>query len=276
MKETMQKTILTGIVFLTGIALSVVAGYYSIIGLTTLFAGAYWSIVIMGTVLEIGKLVSISWLYHNWDEATKLIKGYMIFAIGTLMLITSMGIFGFLSKAHIEQQLKLETGVSSEIRLIDNEIKIKEDAIQDIDKQISVIDDALNKMISSNQAKNSLAAADKQRKTRDSLVQRKNTFITELNLLKKKRIEYESEFKKIEAEVGPVKYIAELIYGQSDTKTLDIAVRYVIVLLILVFDPLAIVLLLAFNHSIRHKQDEVYLEFYAEPKVKRRYRRRHK
>ena len=272
----MQKTILTGIVFLTGIALSVVAGYYSIIGLTTLFAGAFWSIVIMGTVLEIGKLVSISWLYHNWDEATKLIKGYMIFAIAILMLITSMGIFGFLSKAHIEQQLKLETGVASELRLIDNEIKIKEDAIQDIDKQISVIDDALNKMISSNQAKNSLAAADKQRKTRDSLVQRKNTFITELNLLKKKRIEYESEFKKIEAEVGPVKYIAELIYGQSDTKTLDISVRYVIMLLILVFDPLAIILLLAFNHSIRHREDEIYLEFYEDPKVKRKYRKRHK
>ena len=262
--------------FLTGMSLSVVAGFYSIIGLTTLFAGAFWPVVIMGTVLEVGKLVSVSWLYHYWDKVTILIKTYMLFAIAVLMFITSMGIFGFLSKAHIEQKLKLETGVVSQIQIIDNNIKIKEDAVKDIDKQIAVIDDAINKMLTLNQARNSLAAAEKQRKTRENLVTNKNKLVAEINSLKTERLKYDAEFKKIEAEVGPIKYVAELVYGQSDEKTLDISVRYVILLLILVFDPLAIMLLLAFNLSIR-KDDELYLEFLAEPKAKRKYRtRKHK
>jgi hypothetical protein len=271
----MKQHILTGILFLTGISLSVVAGFYSIIGLATLFAGAFWPVVIMGTVLEIGKLVTVSWLYHNWNEVSGLIKSYMLFAITILMLITSLGIFGFLSKAHIEQKLKLETGVVSQIKIIDNNIKIKQDSINDLNKQISVIDDALNKMIASNQAKSSLTAADKQRKTRDKLVLDKNKLISEMNELSVQRLKYQSEFRKIEAEVGPLKYIAELFYSESDDKTLDIAVRYVILFLILVFDPLAIILLLAFNHSIR-KDEDFYLEFYEEPKTKRKYRKRNK
>lgn len=271
----MKQNILTGILFLTGMSLSVVAGYYSIIGLATLFMGAFWSVVIMGTVLELGKLVTVSWLYHNWNDATKFIKTYMLFSVAVLMLITSLGIFGFLSKAHIEQKLKLETGVTSQIKIIDNKIKIKQDSIIDLDKQISVIDDALNKMIASNQAKSSLAAADKQRKTRERLVLEKNKLIIEMNELNSEKLKNQAEYKKIEAEVGPIKYVAELFYSDSDDKTLDIAVRYVILLLILVFDPLAIILLLAFNHSLR-KDDEFFLEFLEEPKIKRKYRRRHK
>ena len=273
----MKQYMLTGILFLTGISLSVVAGYYSIIGLATLFEGAFWSVVIMGTVLEVGKLVSISWLYHNWDDSNKLIKSYMLFAITVLMLITSLGIFGFLSKAHIEQKLKLETGVSSQIKIIDNNVKIKQDSINDLDKQISVIDDALNKMIASNQAKSSLAAADKQRKTRLSLVFDKNKLIIELNVLNTEKLKYLAEFKKMEAEVGPLKYIAELIYGVSDEKALDTSVRYVILLLIMVFDPLAVMLLLAFNHTIRNKDDEFYLEFSEyKPRRKRKYKYKYK
>lgn len=271
----MKQNILTGILFLTGISLSVVAGYYSILGLATLFMGAFWSVVIMGTVLEIGKLVTVSWLYHNWNEVTKPIKYYMLFAIAVLMLITSLGIFGFLSKAHIEQKLKLETGITSQIKIVDNEIQIKQDAINDLNKQIAVIDDALNKMIASNQAKSSLTAADRQRKTRDKLVADKNKLIFEMNELNTQKMKYQSEFKKIEAEVGPIKYVAELFYSGSDEKTFDIAVRYVILLIILVFDPLAIILLLAFNHSLR-KDDEFFLEFLEEPKIKRKYRRRYK
>ena len=99
------------LVFLTGIAISAVAAYYSIIGLTTIFAGAFWPVVIMGSVLEVGKLVAVSWLYNNWQNVPLLIKSYLMAAILVLMLITSMGIFGFLSKAHIEQNLAMNTGV---------------------------------------------------------------------------------------------------------------------------------------------------------------------
>lgn len=242
------------LVFLTGIAISVVAAYYSIVGLTTIFAGAFWPIVIMGSVLEIGKLVATSWLYNNWSIAPRFIKYYLTVAVTVLMLITSMGIFGFLSKAHIEQTLSLNTGVTEQIQVVDSQIKFVEDSISDIDKQIAQIDGAVNKMTERNQAQSSLRAADQQRKTRTELVNRKQEEIKKLSVLKTEKIKFESEFKKIEAEVGPIKYVAEIIYGGSDKEIVDKAIRFVIILLIFVFDPLAILLLLAYNVS-RNRDD---------------------
>lgn len=237
------------LVFLTGIAISAVAAYYSIVGLTTIFAGAFWAIVIMGSVLEVGKLVATSWLYNNWSFAPKLIKAYLMSAIAVLMLITSMGIFGFLSKAHIEQTLALNTGVTEQIKIVDNDIKFVEDSIKDIDNQISQIDSAINEMTKRGRATQSLSAINQQRKNRTTLIEQKQKEIIKLAELKKRRITYDSEFKKIEAEVGPIKYVAEIIYGGSDKDVVDKAIRFVIILLIFVFDPLAVLLLLAFNIS---------------------------
>mgnify|MGYP003338943205 CR=1 FL=1 len=264
----MKNTILAVIVFLTGISLSTVAAFYSIIGLTTIFAGAFWPIIIMGTVLEISKLVSVSWLHHNWKETPKSVKCYMIVAILILMLITSMGIFGFLSKAHIEQQLKLNTGVSTEIEKVDNLIRIKENEIKDFDKQISVIDNSINGMIERGRNIDSLAASDKQKKTREELVKKKNKEIKDLNELKTKKISFGSEYKKLEAEIGPLKYVAEFFYGESSNKTVDNAVTYMILLIIFVFDPLAIFLLIAFNQNIQ--KDEYYMEYYEYKPRKRK------
>lgn len=264
----MKNTILAVIVFLTAISLSTVAAFYSIIGLTTIFAGAFWPIIIMGTVLEISKLVSVSWLHHNWKETPKSVKCYMIVAILILMLITSMGIFGFLSKAHIEQQLKLNTGVSTEIEKVDNLIRIKENEIKDFDKQISVIDNSINGMIERGRNIDSLAASDKQKKTREELVKKKNKEIKDLNELKTKKISFGSEYKKLEAEIGPLKYVAEFFYGESSNKTVDNAVTYMILLIIFVFDPLAIFLLIAFNQNIQ--KDEYYMEYYEYKPRKRK------
>lgn len=264
----MKYTLLT-IVLLTGLALSSAAAYYSIIGLTAIFSGAFWPIVIMGSTLELAKLVSVSWLYHYWKETPKIIKYYFVFAIVVLMLITSMGIFGFLSKAHIEQQLRINTGVANEILIIDNTIKTKEMEITDLDKQIAVIDNSINKLIEKGQARSSLNAADAQKKNRADLVKRKDERVDALNPLREKKITLESEIKKIEAEVGPIKYVAELIYGESDAKILDKAVRFVIIILIFVFDPLAVLLLLAFNISIRQKDDYETMEYMEMKPVKR-------
>lgn len=237
------------LVFLTGIAISAVAAYYSIIGLTTIFAGAFWPVVIMGSVLEVGKLVAVSWLYNNWRGVPFLIKSYLMAAIFILMLITSMGIFGFLSKAHIEQNLAMNTGVVEQIEAINNDIKSVEGSIADLNKQVAQIDSAIEKMTEKNRAENSLKAAEQQRKTRTDLINRKNIEIKKLSELKTQKIKYESEFKKVEAEIGPIKYVAELIYGGSDREVVDKAIRSVIMLLIFVFDPLAVLLLLAFNIS---------------------------
>ena len=176
------------LVFLTGIAISAVAAYYSIVGLTAIFSGAFWSIVIMGSVLEVGKLVSVSWLYNNWKYTPFLIKTYLVSAIMVLMLITSMGIFGFLSKAHIEQEVAMNTGVADQIQILDNEIKFIEDAIQDIDKQVSQIDAAITKLTDRGQAQTSLNSADRQRKNRDALISKKKEEINKIVEVKKQKI----------------------------------------------------------------------------------------
>jgi len=241
-------------------AISGVAAYYSIVGLTSIFSGAFWAVVIMGSVLEIGKLVATSWLYHNWKFAPFLIKTYLMSAIAVLMLITSMGIFGFLSRAHIEQSLSLNTGVVDQIQIIDNQIKFIEDGMKDLDKQIAQIDGAINEMLKRGRATSSLTAARQQRKTRDGLIKQKQAEIPKLAKLKREKIKYESEFKKIEAEVGPIKYVAEIIYGSSGKDVIDKAIRFVIILLIFVFDPLAILLLLAFNISLRRRDVPEFLD----------------
>ena len=256
-----MKLALPILVLLTGLSLSAAAGFYSILGLTAIFAGAFWPVVIMGTTLEIAKLVSVSWLYHYWNEAPKLIRGYFLFAIAVLMFITSLGIFGYLSRAHIDQQLKINTGVSNEISILDAKIGLKEDEIADIDKQIAVIDDSINKMIEKGQAKSSLSANNAQKNNRKTLVEQKTRVLNELSPLKVDKIKLESEVKKLEAEVGPIKYVAEVIYGESSTEILDKSIRAVIILLILVFDPLAVLLLLAFNITVQKKDDYADIEF---------------
>lgn len=256
----MKQNLLNYLVFLTGLIISAVAAYYSIIGLTAIFSGAFWPVVIMGSSLEIGKLVAVSWLYNNWKYTPFIIKSYLTVAIAVLMLITSMGIFGFLSRAHIEQTLTLNTGVSDQIEIIDNDIKFQEERIVDLDKQIKVIDDSISKMIEKGQTKSSLQAAKQQKETRQALVTEKKTEVDKISKLKTDRIKLQSEYKKIEAEVGPIKYVAELIYGSDDQQILDKAIRFVIIVLIFVFDPLAVLLLLAFNISMSRNRRIEFLD----------------
>lgn len=250
---------INNIVFLTGIALSAVAGFYSIVGLTAIFAGAVVPIIILGTVLEIAKLVSVSWLHYNWKIASRAVRSYLIFAILILMFITSMGIFGFLSKAHIEQQSKLDTGISTEVPKIELLIKNNEEQIVDTRKQIEQIDAAINaireKGKSAKDAQAALDSAKRETVKRDTLNKRVMELQTEVANLKSKKIALENEVKKLEVEVGPIKYVAELIFDSSDEKLLDKTVRIVIMILISVIDPLAIFLLIAFNLSVIEKSN---------------------
>ena len=94
---------------LTALGISAVAAYYSIVGLMAIFSASAMSIAIMGVVLEIGKLITASWLYQNWKRVPFLLKSYLTLAVIVLMFITSMGIFGYLSKAHIDQGCLLYT-----------------------------------------------------------------------------------------------------------------------------------------------------------------------
>jgi uncharacterized protein YlxW (UPF0749 family) len=235
---------------LAALLVSCVSAYYSIIGLTAIFASQFWPIVIMGSVLELSKLITASWLYRNWKITPILMKIYLTFAVCVLMFITSMGTFGFLSKAHIDQSLVINTGTKDEVAIIQQKIDFEKESNEDLNKQISQIDTALNKLTEKGQASSSLKAADQQRKTRDELLRKKEEHVKNISQLTSQRIKLDSEVKKLEAEVGPIKYIANLIYEKSDNDQLEKAVRFVILMLVIVFDPLAVVLMIAANHGI--------------------------
>lgn len=241
---------------IVALVVSGVSAYFSIVGLTTLFAAAYWPVVIMGASLEVGKLVTTSWLYRNWNSSPFFLKIYLSISVVILMIITSMGTFGFLSRAHIEQQLNITTGDADKLAIVQSQIDNKKSIIADYDKQLQQIDDALSKITEKGRGESSLQAADKQRKTRNEIVAKKTTEIESLSKLKEEAIRISSTVKKTEAEVGPLRYIAEAVYGTSQTtnEQLDRAVRLVIILLVVVFDPLAVVLLIAANHGLSDKK----------------------
>ena len=244
------------ITFISAISISVIAAGYSIMGLATLFAGAVVPIIAMGSALEVGKLVAASWLYNNWRNklVPRTIKMYLTFAVIVLIFITSMGIFGFLSKAHLDQ---VQPTSSNEIRieLIDKQIVQQEKIIDRAENTLEQLDKALDKYIDMEYVTRGLKEREKQKPEREALNLVINNAIDELGKLSLAKSALELKQDKIEAEVGPIKYIAELIYGENAKDHFDKAVRWVIIVLIFVFDPLAVLLLIAANISLRTRRE---------------------
>jgi hypothetical protein len=245
--RTMKHKILAAISLITGLALSSMAAYYSVYGLAAIFPASHDEVIAMGIILEIAKLVGVSWLYHNWDDAPSNVKWPMTGSVLILMLITSMGIFGFLSKAHIDQSIKLSTGNNTRIESLNLQIQVREEAIAAIDQKTGNVNKAVDKLIEKGRVNEAL------KNNKEKVDPEKIRLTEELIPLKEEKIRLESEQKKVEAEFGPIKYVAQLFVNETDEKILDKAVRIVIIILILVFDPLAILLLLAFNISIQKK-----------------------
>lgn len=244
------------LVLAVALILSGVAAYYSVVGLAAIFSGAFFSIVLMGSALELGKLVAASWLYRNWDEAPKLIKYYLTVAVVVLMFITSMGIFGYLSKAHLETSATMTSDISSELQTLNDTIESKTNTKVLVEKQIQNIDNTLVKYIEMGSVTKGLQEKRKLDGERKQLEQERKAVEKELVELKAQKNKLESEVKKIEVEVGPLKYIAELVYGSDAESHFDSAVRLVIIILILVFDPLAVILLIAANFKLTKANEE--------------------
>lgn len=213
--------------FLTAIALSAIAAFYSVIGLAQIFPGSFWPIILMGSVLEIAKLVTVSWLYNNWAETNRLMRYYFSTAIVLLMAITSMGIFGYLSRAHIESNVVVGAN-AVQLRTIETQEKIARDKLEYLLKRAGDPATATNKL--------------------DREIQ---TTQNELNRLSREKLPLMKEENKLTAEIGPIKYIAEIFYSKDDPSFIDKAVRLVIFTIIIVFDPLAILLLIAANQTYR-------------------------
>jgi len=249
--------------FTTGIGLSVVAAYYSIIGLTSIFAGAFWSIVVMGSVLEMAKLVSVSWLYQNWEIASKSIKSYFFSAIVILMLITSMGIFGFLSKSHFEQTLPTDTQIA-EIAYIQQEIDREKELIDQYEQNIKQMNSIISTLIQSQRIRGSggaIETRDKQIDERQELEKNIRNIRNRIKDMEKTKFDLSNSIRVMESELGPIKYISNIIYGDNDKNHIDGAVRIVIIMLIFVFDPLAVVLLLASNISFTTSRKNFGIEY---------------
>ena len=242
---------LTLLTFLSAISISVIAAGYSIVGLATLFAGAVVPIIAMGSALEVGKLVAASWLYHNWNsDVPRLLKGYLFGAIIVLIFITSLGIFGFLSKAHLDQ-VKPTSGNNIKIELLDNQINQQQKIIDRSQKTLDQLDKALEVYIEKEFVTRGLKERKKQEEERNTLTTAINEASDKIAELTNQKASLSLEQDKIEAEVGPIKYVAELIYGEQAQDNFDKAVRFVILILIFVFDPLAVLLLIAANISLR-------------------------
>jgi hypothetical protein len=242
------------IALITAISISTIAAYYSIIGLTTIFAAAFWPIVIMGSFLELGKLVTTNWLYRNWEIAPKFIKAYLMVAIFILMFVTSMGIFGFLSKAHIEQTVS-QGDNTDQIALIEQKIKFEQDKIEDSKMVLKQLDQSVQKLVNNDRIRGSdgaISIRNIQKQERKELTDTIETSMETISNYKLEMVGLQKTQRQMEAEIGPLKYIAELIYGSDAEKHFESSVRAVIILLVCVFDPLAIVLLLAVNVSMSH------------------------
>lgn len=247
------------IAFAVALALSAVAAYYSIIGLTTIFASAFIPIVVMGSTLEVAKLVAISWLYRNWDTASRLIKYYLVTASVVLMFITSMGTFGYLSKAHMDQAVPTGS-IQDKISIFDEKIRTEKENIDAARKALKQMDESVDQVLARSAdekgATNAAAMRRSQQKERSSLIQDIAQAQTRIATLQDERAPIANEMRKVVAEVGPIKYIAELVYDNADDAVLDKAVRWVIILIVAVFDPLAVVMLIAANQGLYGKRKE--------------------
>ena len=249
-----------GITLFTALLLSTVAAYFSVVGLMAIFASAAIPIAIMGGTLELAKVVTASWVYRNWQTAPTIIRTYLTISVVLLSLITSLGIFGYLSKAHLDQAIP--TGdIAAKLALIDEKIKVEKDNIDVNRKAIKQMDDSVDQvMVRSTDEKGADKAANlrkAQQKERGRLLNEIETYNKRVSTLNEERAPIATEIRKVEAEVGPIKYIAALIYDTSDTDTLEKAVRWVIISLVLVFDPLAILLLIAANISLKQLKGEM-------------------
>jgi hypothetical protein len=270
---------LSTLALITALLLSGIAAWYSVVGLTAIFAAAVIPIIIMGGALEFAKVITTIWLHRYWDKCKWAMKTYLTGAVIVLALVTSMGIFGFLSKAHMDQGIP--TGdVAAQIQLFDDKIAIQKELIsserQNIEaarKTLSQMDAQLTARLDRGDSEASVERAvqirAQQRRERTTLnaeiaaaqkrIEASNLEIQKLSI---EKAPLASKYRAIEAEVGPIKYIAALIYGDNpDTATLERAVRWVIILLIFVFDPLALMLVIAAISSYKwefekKKEDE--------------------
>lgn len=251
---------LTYLTLISGISLSIIAAGYSIIGLAALFAGATTAIYAMGGALEVAKLVMASWLYNNWKNPLlpKSIKYYLTSAVVILIFITSVGIFGFLSKAHLDQVVP-ENNNALQIQIIDEQIEQRQNTISRSQTQLEKMDELVINTTEetswfSSSSQRAIDERNNQREERLLLEKTIDESLNKINELSDKKAGIRTEQLKLEADLGPIKYVAEFIYGNEAENHFDKAVRIIIIILIFVFDPVAVLMLISANISFKERR----------------------
>jgi len=241
----------------TALAIAGVAAWYSIVGLMAIFAGAIIPIAIMGGVLEVGKLVTAAWLHQNWKKTRWWMKTYLTASVFVLMIITSLGIFGFLSKAHLEHSVSIGGTNEIQIENLERRIRYQQGIITDAETVLGQLDATVQTLLDYDRVRGkdgALAVRERQGEERESLNSKINDAYDSIEGLQVTLTPLLQDRLAIEVEVGPLKYIAELIYGDKSEDYFDEAVRAVILLLIVTFDPLAVVLLLAATQGFEDRR----------------------
>lgn len=234
----------------TALLLSAIAAYYSVAGLAAIFAAAMIPIIIMGASLELAKVVAASWVYRNWNTAPKLIRYYLVTSVVVLMFITSLGTFGFLSKAHLDQNL-VGADTNVELKIIEQQIQNEQRRLDNAQRSLN----SLDRLVDNVDPEAASKIRNQQARERARILSEISNASNSLKDLNSKASPLRKDSAKIAAEVGPIKYIADLIYGDQAEGVIEKAVRAVIILIVVVFDPLAIVLLIAANHGLQNRKE---------------------
>jgi len=234
----------------TSLSLAGTAAYFSIIGLMTIFSGAALSIAFMASILEFGKVVSAAWLHYEWDRINNLVRAYFTTAVLVLMLITSMGIFGFLSKAHIDSSLTSDS-YSLEASIIDKRLEGKQLQLDNLTGRLENLDYVLQ--TSKPEDRNYVNRV--QTEERNEINESIDILVADIVKLNEQKMPIQKLQLEQEAELGPVKYIADMIYGEEAKSYYDNAVRWVILTIIFVFDPLAIMLLIVSTAAFKRDRE---------------------
>jgi len=237
------------------LAISTVAAWYSIVGLMAIFAGATTAIMIMGIVLEIGKLICASWTFANWKSCPVIMRSYFIISVIVLMFITSLGIFGFLSRAHITQSSPTAL-LEERIERIELKVDQRQTQVNRYQGRLDTLDKALERYIELGAISKGLAKIGAMDNETSILKTKIEGLENEIDGLTDEKYELKTNLSLAEVEVGPIRYVAEMLYDDTSESELEQAVRWIIILLIFVFDPLAVMLVIAANITLRDYRKE--------------------
>jgi hypothetical protein len=229
--------------FIVALALACVSATFSIDGLTAIFAGAFWPVITMGAALEAGKLVAAAWLTEHWRSAPLLLRLVLVAMIGLLMSLNAIGVFGFLTRAHLDHMAAVDLALAD--RTADTKVRlaIQGQTVADLDRRIAQIDAAIEESTRLGRPIGAMTISDQKRRDRADIVAARQREAQALAGLQIEKARTDAQRRRAEADVGPVRYLAELM-GIPATD-LERPVRLLTLALVAVLDPMAVVLLLA-------------------------------